>query len=53
MFEYRDIMAQLKYPGVSKCMSEIYESSNMDDIQYSADLSADDRERPYENDITR
>ena len=35
MKDYKDIIAQLKYPGVSKCMSEIYESTNMDDIQYS------------------
>ena len=37
MLEYRDIMAQLKYPGVSKCMSEIYMATNMDDIHYSQD----------------
>lgn len=35
MYEYRDIMAQLKYPGVSRCMSRIYRAVNMDDVHYS------------------
>lgn len=40
LIEYTDIIAQLKYPGVSKCMSDIYRASNMDDLQYSYDLTA-------------
>lgn len=40
MYEYRDIMAQLKYPGASKCMSQIYMAANMDDIRYSQEHKA-------------
>ena len=35
MYEYQDIMAQLKYPGVSRCMSRIYMAVNTDDVRYT------------------
>lgn len=41
MKEYKDIVAQLKYPGISKCMSEVYHSTNMDYVEYSAENKYD------------
>lgn len=34
MYEYSDLMAQLKHPGMSKVMSDIYRQMNMDDGEY-------------------
>lgn len=40
MIEYKEIVSQLKYPGVSKCMSEIFDLTNIESLRYSYDLTA-------------
>ena len=43
MQNYKDITLQAKYPGVSKCMSSMYHSLNMDGLEYSQDLTSTNR----------
>lgn len=48
MYEYSDLMAQLRHPGMSKVMSDIYHQMNMDD---SEDLEFDRSDSDSRGDI--
>lgn len=50
LIEYKDMIAQLKYPGASRCMSEIYQASNMPELHYSYDLTASNYPRRKSDD---
>jgi hypothetical protein len=55
LYEYSDLMAQLRHPGMSRCMSDIYRQMNMDGEEYREPSeyaendgldTEDDNERP-------